>query len=38
MRKKVFKQIDLNADFVKGHLTKDVAETMGLDDLLKGVL
>ena len=35
MRKKVFKQIDLNEGFAEGHLTKDVAESMGLDDLFK---
>ena len=35
MRKKVFKQIDLNAGFAKGHLTTDVAENMGLDHLFK---
>ena len=29
-RRKVFKQIDLNAGFAKGHLTKDVAEDMGV--------
>ena len=35
-RRKVFKQIDLNAGFAKGHLTKAVAEDMGLGDLFKG--
>ena len=35
-RRKAFKQIDLNAGFAKGHLTKDVAEKMGVDDLFKG--
>ena len=35
-RRKAFKQIDLNAGFAKGHLTKDVAEAMGLGDLFKG--
>ena len=37
-RRKAFKQIDFNAGFTKGHLTKDVAEKMGVDDLFKGVL
>jgi len=34
-RRKMFKEIDLTAGFAKGHLTKDVAENMGLTDLFK---